>query len=117
MILPDEEYKVPRLQELELLDDKCLKALNHIHVYQNRLQLSYNKKVKTQEFDIGDLVLMQNQKNLQDHEKKGNFNPNCLGPCIITTKYGSGAYQLATPKGDPLDEPMNIMHLKRFVAS
>lgn len=59
---------------------------------------------------------MENQRNLQDCEKKGKFEPNWLGPYVITAKYGLGAYQLATPKGDPLDEPMNIMHLKKFYA-
>lgn len=54
-ILPDEEYRVARLQELKLLDERCLKALNHLWVYQYYLWLSYNKKVRTWEFDIGDL--------------------------------------------------------------
>lgn len=78
--------------------------------------MSYHKKVKTQEFQIGDRILMENQKNLHEREKKGKFEPNWLGPYVIIAKYGSGAYQLATPEGDPLDDPINIMHLKRFYA-
>ena len=43
--------------------------------------------------------------NLQNHEKKGKFEANWLGLFIITTKYGFGAYQIATLEGDPLLEP------------
>lgn len=63
-ILLDEEYRVARLQEQELLDQRCLKAFNHLWFYRNCLWLNYNKRVRTQEFDIGDLVLMENQRNL-----------------------------------------------------
>lgn len=78
--------------------------------------MSYHKKFETKEFQIDDLVLMENQKNLKEREKKGKFEPNCLGPYVVIAKYGSGAYQLATPEGDPLDDPMNIMQLKIFYA-
>ena len=55
-------------------------------------------------------------RNLQNCEKKGKFEANWLGPFIVIAKYGSGAYQIATPEGDPLLEPVNIQHLKRFYA-
>ena len=104
------------LHELELLDEKCLDALNHLQAYQDHLRRSYHKKIKNQKFEVGNIVLMENQKNLQERPKKGKFEPNWLGPYVITTSYGSGAYQLATPEGKTLDEPMNILHLKKFYA-
>lgn len=39
-----------------------------------------------------------------NQDNKAKFEPNWLGPFVITTSYGSGAYQLAKPKGDPLHE-------------
>lgn len=74
----------------------------------------YNHKVKPRTFEVGDLVLRENPKNQQDQEKKGKFEPNCLGPYVITTVYGLGAYQLITPDGEPLEDPINNMHLRRF---
>ncbi|KAH9307250.1 hypothetical protein KI387_035203, partial [Taxus chinensis] len=48
------------------------------------------------EFDVGDLVLKENQKNtVKDREKKGKFEANWLGPYVVIAKYGSGAYKLA----------------------
>ncbi|GLJ20142.1 hypothetical protein SUGI_0365620 [Cryptomeria japonica] len=75
---------------------------------------SYNYKVKPCTFEVGDLVLRENPKNQQDREKKGKFEPNWLGPYIITATYGSGAYQLSTIEGEPLEDPINNMHLRRF---
>ncbi|GLJ34133.1 hypothetical protein SUGI_0686150 [Cryptomeria japonica] len=77
-------------------------------------QCSYNHKVKPRTFEVGDLVLRENPKNQQDRDKKGKFEPNWLGPYIITAAYGSGAYQLSTTEGEPLEDPINSMDLRRF---
>ncbi|KAH9292039.1 hypothetical protein KI387_042773, partial [Taxus chinensis] len=72
----------------------------------------YNKHIIHQEFDVGDLVLKENQKNtIKDREKKGKFEANWLGPYVVIAKYGSGAYKLAYSDGEELPEPMNAMHL------
>jgi hypothetical protein len=65
-------------------------------------------------FDIGNLVIMQNPKNQADKEKPRNFEPNWLGPYIIISSFGSGTYQLTTSDGENLIEPINSLHLHRF---
>lgn len=55
-----EEYQVAHLQELQLLDERHLNFLNHLHTYQNNLWLQYNKKIKLHEFEVGDLFPKQN---------------------------------------------------------
>ncbi|GLJ24295.1 hypothetical protein SUGI_0463520 [Cryptomeria japonica] len=75
---------------------------------------SYNHKVKPRTFEVDDLVLRENPKNQQDRERKGKFEPNWLGPYIITIAYGSGAYQLSTTEGEPLEDLINNMHLCKF---
>lgn len=67
-------------------------------------------------FDIGDLVLMHNPKNQVDREKLSKFEPNWLGPYIIISSFGSGAYQLATLDGEQLMEPIKNLHLHKFYA-
>ncbi len=75
---------------------------------------SYNKKVHPRDFQVGDLVLREMPKNQQQRTQKGKFEPNWLGPYIITEVFGSGAYQLSTTEGEKLKEPINALHLKRF---
>eukprot|EP01018_Ginkgo_biloba_P027629 Gb_18271 [translate_table: standard] len=114
-LIDDEDCRVALLQELELLDERRLNALNHLRAYQNWLRRRYNQKIKAREFEVGDLVLKENKKNTnKDREKKGKFEPNWLGPYVVIAKYGSGAYKLVTQDGRELVEPMNIMHLKYF---
>ncbi|GLJ17131.1 hypothetical protein SUGI_0296430 [Cryptomeria japonica] len=113
-IISDEDYRVSRLQELEILDERRQIAFNHLKAYQQQMSHSYNHKVKPRTFEVGDLVLRENPINQQDREKKGKFEPNWLGPYIILVAYGSGAYQLSTTEGEPLEDPINNMHLRRF---
>ena len=113
-LITDDDYRISRLQELVLLDERRQVACDHLRAYQQRMSRSYNKKVKPRSFELGDLVLRENPKNQQKQTQKGKFEPNWLGPYIITAVYGSGAYQLSTTEGEVLKEPINTLHLKRF---
>ena len=113
-LITDDDYGISRLQELVLLDERRQVACDHLRAYQQRMSRSYNKKVKLCSFQLGDLVLRENPKNQQQRIQKGKFEPNWLGPYIITAVYGSGAYQLSTAEGEVLKEPINTLHLKQF---
>lgn len=115
-LIDDEEYRQSQLHELEMLEECKHNALNHLQAYQNRLCCSYNKRVMVRKFDIGDFVLMQNPKNQSDREKLGKFEPNWLGPYIITSSFNYGSYQLATLDDEQLTEPINNLHLRKFYA-
>jgi hypothetical protein len=104
-------YRQSWLQELEMLEERRQNSLNHLQAYQNRLYRNYNKKFMVKNFNIGDLVLMQNPKNQADREKPRKFEPNWLGPYIIISSFGSGVYQLTTLDGEQLTEPINSLHL------
>ena len=113
-LITNEENRISRLQELELLDERRQVAFNHLRAYQKRMSKSYNKKVCPRDFQLGDLVLRENPKNQQQRIQKGKFEPNWLGPYIITKVFGSSAYQLSTIEGEKLKELINALHLKRF---
>lgn len=113
-IISEENYRVARLQELEFLDEKWQNALKHLQYYQNRMRRSYNKWVKPRCFEIGYIILKKNQINLVECEKIGKFEPNWLGPFVITKVIGNGAYHLQTIEGDSLPDPINSMHLKIY---
>ena len=99
-LVTDDDYRVSRLQELELLDEHRQAVYDHLRVYQKRISRGYNKKFRHREFQVGDLVLRENPKNQSHRECKGKFEPNWLGPFLITTTFGSGAYQLSMTKGE-----------------
>ena len=113
-LIIDDDYIISRLQELVLLDERRQVACDHLRAYQQRMSRSYNKRVKPRSFELGDLVLRENPKSQQQQIQKGKFEPNWLGPYIITVVFGSGAYQLSTAEGEVLKEPVNTLHLKRF---
>ena len=102
-----------RLQELELLDEKFQASFDHMRVYQKCMSKAFNKKVHPREFQVGDLFLQENPKNQQNRDQKGKSEPNWLGPYIITTNFGSGAYLLCIAEGEKPPDPINVLHLKK----
>ena len=49
--------------QLELLDERRLRAAEHVQVYQNRLSKFYQKKVIERKFEIGEMVVKQKMVN------------------------------------------------------
>ena len=49
-LVTDEDYRVMRLQELELLDEKYQASFDHMRVYQKCISKAFNKKVQPREF-------------------------------------------------------------------
>ena len=88
----DEEYRVARINQLDLLDEKRQQAYDHLTVYQTHLKKNLNKKVLPQHFQLGDMVLKENMKIQADQEKKGKFEPTWLGPYVVTASFGFRAY-------------------------
>ena len=55
--MSESEHREALLVQLELLDERCLRAAEHVQVYQNRLSKFYQKKVIERKFEIGDMVV------------------------------------------------------------
>ena len=72
----DEEKHWLRLQELEVLDDKCLQAQQQIKLYQARISRAFNKKVREWIFKKGDFVLAVKRPMVMTHKTKEKFKPN-----------------------------------------
>ena len=53
----ESEHRESLLAQLELLDEKRLRATEHTQVYQKRLSKFYQKKVIERKFKIGDMVV------------------------------------------------------------
>ena len=55
--MSESEHREALLIQLELLDDRHLRAAEHVQVYQKRLSKVYQKKVIKQKFEIGNMVV------------------------------------------------------------
>ena len=63
-----------RYDRLCMLDEKRLKALYHTQGYQRRLRKAFDKKVRTKDLKLGDLVLKEIRAPVQD--ANGKFKQN-----------------------------------------
>lgn len=103
------------MNQHEALDEKRISALEHLRAYQQRIKRSYGKKVVPKNFEVGDMVLQENISNTTaKDELKGMFEPNWVGPYIVTEVFGRGAYRLSTLDGEILRNLINAKHLKRY---
>ena len=57
--IPEADWLQSRYDQLCMLDKKRLKALYHIQGYQRRLRKAFDKKVRTIDLKLGDLVLKE----------------------------------------------------------
>ena len=95
-----------------MLDEKRLKALYRTQGYQRRLRKAFDKKVRTKDLKLGDLVLKEIRALIQDANRK--FKQNWAGPYIIKQIYSGGAVRLMDLDENPFTEPTNMDQLKKY---
>ena len=57
--IPEADWLQSRYDQLCMLDEKRLNALYHIVGYQRRLKKAFDKKVRTRDLKLGDLMLKE----------------------------------------------------------
>lgn len=70
----EEKYKL-RLEEIEKLLKKCLKAQQQIKLYQARISAAHKKKIKVRTFKKSDLILAVRRPMNTTHKTKEKFQP------------------------------------------
>ena len=55
--LSKDDWIQTRLDQLNLIDEKRLTTICHGQTYQKRMIKAFNKKVRRQEYQVGDLVI------------------------------------------------------------
>ncbi|XP_070047214.1 uncharacterized protein [Nicotiana tomentosiformis] len=110
--IDNDEWVKTRLEQLSLIDEKRLAAVCHGQLYQKRMARAYNKKVRPQKFEVGQLVL----KRILPHQAKakGKFVPNWKGPFIVTKVLPNGALYLTDIEGKCVDMAINSDAVKRY---
>ncbi|KAK5786654.1 hypothetical protein PVK06_041292 [Gossypium arboreum] len=112
--LDEAEWIQPRYDQLNLIEEKRLRAIRHGQMYQKRMMRAYNKKVRPREFHEGDLVL----KNILPIQKdfRGKWMPNGEGPYVVKKVFFGGALILAEMDGKALPNPVNLDSIKKYFA-
>ena len=114
--LTTEQNAALRLEELENLDDKRLKAYQNLELYRAKMSKSYNKLVRPRTFVPGELVMVLIRHKIMNPKGKGKFEPNWEGPYIIEEAYDGGAYLLIDADGNRPMLPINGRYLKKYYA-
>ncbi|KAK5785920.1 hypothetical protein PVK06_040542 [Gossypium arboreum] len=112
--LEEAEWVQVRYDQLNLIEEKRLKAICHGQMYQKRMIAAHDKKVRPREFHKGELVLkkiLPIQKDL-----RGKWAPNWEGPYVVKKAFSGGALILTEMDGKELLNPVNSDAVKKYYA-
>ncbi|MCR2847796.1 reverse transcriptase-like protein [Weizmannia coagulans] len=112
--ISEAEWAQSRYDQLTLLDERRLRAADHVQAYQRRMARAFHKRVRPRSLQKGDLVLRVLRGLITD--PRGKFRPNWSGPYIIRELTPEGAAWLTDLDGQCFSDPVNIDQLKKFYA-
>ncbi|RVW51350.1 hypothetical protein CK203_075438 [Vitis vinifera] len=109
--IPEADWAQARFDQLNLLDERRLRATDHVRAYQRKMARAFKKRVKPRPLHVGDLVLKVIRGLIRD--LRGKFKPNWSGPYFIRELTLEGAAWLMDLDGNRFSEPTNVDQLKR----
>ena len=112
--LSEYDWIQTRLDQINLINEKRLTAVRHGQMYQKRMIKAFNKKVRRQVYQVGDLVVKR--IILPQSDPRGKWTPTYEGPFVIKSVFSGGAMILTTMDGDDLPHPANADIVKRYYA-
>ena len=112
--LDEDEWVQTRLDQINLIDEKRLAAVCHGQMYQKRMIKAFNKKVKHQLYQAGDLVIKR--IILPQGDPRGKWTPTYEGPFVIKKIFSGRAMMLTTMDGEDFSHPVNADIVKRYYA-
>ena len=83
------EWAQARFDQLNLLDERRLRAADHVQAYQRKMTRAFRKRVKPRPLQKRDLVLRILRGLVGD--PRGNFRPSWSGPYVIQELTPEGA--------------------------
>ena len=110
--ISETEWAQSRYDQLSLLDERRLKATDHVQAYQRKMTRTFRKRVKPGKFQKGDLVLKVLRGLINN--PRGKFRPSWSGPYVIRDLTQEGAAWLINLDGNQFTEPVNVDQLKKF---
>ena len=108
------EWVQTRFDQLNLIDEKRLTAVCHGQIYQKHMIKAFNKKVRCQEYQVGDLVIKH--IILPQSDPRDKWTPTYEGPFMSNNIFSGAALILTTMDSDDLPPPINADIVKRYYA-
>ena len=112
--ISEAEWAQSHYDQLSFLDERRLRAVDHVQAYQRKMTHAFRKKVKPKKFQKGDLVLKVLRGLIGN--LRGKFRPTWSGPYVIPDLTHEGAAWLKDLDGNQFTEPVNMDQLKKFYA-
>ena len=79
--ISETEWAQSCYDQLSLLDERKLRAADHVQAYQRKMTRAFRKKVKPRKFQKGDLVFKVFRGLIND--PRGKFRPTWSRPYVI----------------------------------
>jgi len=105
-----EKSNEERRVNLDLLDEAREEAKIKAQAVNRRVERLYSSKVKSRQFQIGDLVM----RKAHPYELENKLSPKWIGPSRVTEAKGNGSYNLETFEGGPIPRSWNAANLKFY---
>ncbi|PKI51128.1 hypothetical protein CRG98_028478 [Punica granatum] len=106
------EWAKQRYEQLNLIDEKRLKALCHGQCYQQIMARAFNTRVRHRDFRPGDLVLRKVLHVTPD--SRGKFSYKYDGPFVVKEVFFGGAVILSDMDGAENALPVNADAIKKY---
>ncbi|XP_074292082.1 uncharacterized protein LOC141618922 [Silene latifolia] len=111
--VPEADWVQARYDSLVLLDERHLNALYQVQLYQKRIEMAINKKVKPRKIKEGDLVLKW-VRALLPVDPRGKFKPNWASLYLVKRIVTGGVVRLTDLDGNDFLNPTNLDQLKKY---
>ena len=112
--LEEVEWVQARYEQLNLVEEKRMKAICHGQLYQKRMSRAHDKKIRPRQFQEGELVLKRIPQYRQD--SRGKWSPNWEGPYVVKKAFSGGALILIEMDGREFPSPINADIVKKYYA-
>ena len=100
------EWAQSHYDQLSLLDEKRLRAIDHVEAYQRKITRAFRKRVKPRKFQKGNLVLKVLRGLIND--PRGKFRPTWSRPYVIRDLTRERVVWLIDLDGNQFTEPVNV---------
>ena len=110
--ISETQWAQTRFDQLNLLDERRLRAIDHVQAYKRKMARAFMKWVKSGLFQKDDLVLRILRGLVGDPREK--FRPSWNGPDVIRELTPEGAAWLTDLDGNQFLEPINVDQLKKY---
>ena len=104
--ISETEWAQSQFDQLSLLDERRLRAADHVQAYQRKMARAFKKRVKPRPLERGDMVLRILRGLAGD--LRGKFRPTWSGPYIIRELTPEEAAWLTDLDGNQFLEPTNV---------